>query len=132
MLRRLPTHDTLQCKGLLLVSQCYLCHCNVETTDHLLWTCPFSQLVLTPLLQRLCGHVLIASSLIEASNLLLNSFQRRSWTKTQQQHIGRIFCAVIACIWNERNSRCFDNSQPIHALKELCYEISSYFTGMEG
>ena len=62
----------------MLVSHCTLCWNDVETIDHLLWSCEYARQVWTELAPQLCVPELQASSsLLEVTNFILLRFQQQ-------------------------------------------------------
>ncbi|WCJ21306.1 Ribonuclease H-like superfamily protein [Euphorbia peplus] len=65
--RGIPTHENLQRRGHYIVSVCYLCNCNLETSNHLFLQCSFA-VILWNVVKNLFGIQINLSA--DFSNLL--------------------------------------------------------------
>ena len=71
LLRGLPTNDALQRRGFSVASRCSLCMEDIETTDHIMWTCSFSRCVWAMLLPQICKQHQAKSSLMDVTTSII-------------------------------------------------------------
>ena len=96
---RLGTQDRLY--NLAPGSSCLLCHSQVETHDHLFFTCPFSFQIWSQISQ--VGNFLVPSSPWEQ----LVTWVSSTWRGKSLQAKARKLClsSTVYHVWKERNQR---------------------------
>ena len=131
LIQGLPTHDALQRQGFIFASRCSLCMEDIETTDHIMWTCPFSCRVWAMLLPQMCRQNQAVSSLMEVTNSIIFHLQQQRTTMCIQWCIACTFCTVISGLWMEWNHRLSVAKHKAKPPHILCNEIGSVQVGPE-
>ena len=99
---RLATHDRIfkYTPGPLA---CVLCHSNMETHDHLFFSCPFSSFIWQDLMAQ-CGLTWNGTSWNDNVQWMAQHLKGKN-----PEHVIPIFCMRVAVygLWKERNARTF-------------------------
>jgi hypothetical protein len=98
------TADNLQRRNIIMVSWCYLCKINGETTNHVLLHCPYAKEVWDMVFGMFGVHWVMPRKTIDLLAYWQGSFG-------QHQHFEIWKCiphCLMWCLWRERNSRSFE------------------------
>ena len=121
LLNCVPTHDLLRWRGFVLVSRCALCKEEVETIDHLLWSCPFSQQLWNRASCQFRFLLPSGGTLHGVVTQLLHS----SPAKEKGNH-AHLFAALVSRLWLERNKRFLEASYAFK-IPEAIYREATYY-----
>jgi hypothetical protein len=109
-LGKAPTANNLAKKNWPCDPQCALCFCELETSDHLLTTCNFTEAVWDMTAQSFNLHPTVFP--FQKGNIgdWLHSIDRAGTKKQQLKTVGIMFFFWWG-IWKERNRRIFNQEE---------------------
>ncbi|KAJ0609369.1 putative reverse transcriptase zinc-binding domain-containing protein [Helianthus annuus] len=101
---RLPTRDALERRGVTVQStECIICREYPETSDHLLVSCGYAQIVWQALFQWCKTHPILAFSLRD----ILDSYKQLDGSKERRKAFHAVCLVTVWSIWNMRNELMF-------------------------
>ncbi|MQM22137.1 hypothetical protein Taro_055185 [Colocasia esculenta] len=108
VMHKLPTHNNLRKRGMIIPSRCILC-CNAEECeDHIFFQCSYSIEIWEKILHRLNIRRRPRQNILEEMSSLRASF-KKDGPGTSLARI--LFRAAIWWIWKERCRRTFEDSR---------------------
>ena len=112
------TLDNLRRRGFCLAGRCFMCKCDDETVEHLFVHCEVARALWLGVL----GYVCVSWVLPRKVEDVLRSWHRKLRDKDSQLLWGLIPSCIFWCVWEERNGRCFqDTENPLVKLKEKMF-----------
>ena len=112
------TLDNLMLRSRPLANRCYMCYCNAESMDHLLFSCPIAYSLWMYMIRLFGIDWVMPGSVVD---LLF------CWYHWLGKHNSNIWNLVPGClmwpIWSERNRRSFeDEGKTMVQLVEFCQQ----------
>ena len=102
-LGRILTADNLRCRGIILVSWCYMCKADGESVDHLLLHCSYAKELWDMIFVFFGIHWVMPRHVIDLFDC---------WQGSLRRHQNLVLWRVIPhclmwCLWRERNARIY-------------------------